>query len=107
MIFGAYSHGFHDWLMDEAELGTRAAMALDDEAAGWSALDNLSYTLYVIRELIGAWMANRPQKFPAPHKWGSLQNYLMVRLGMRDVQQVNWLLREVNRENREKKLGKV
>lgn len=44
---GLYGHGMHDFILDEMELGTRVAMALDSEANGWSALDNLSYEQYL------------------------------------------------------------
>lgn len=46
-IGGLYGSGMHDFILDEMELGTRVAMALDSEACGWSALDNLSYELYL------------------------------------------------------------
>lgn len=27
---GAHGHGFHDWMIDEIELGARVALAIDD-----------------------------------------------------------------------------
>lgn len=43
---GLYTNGMHDFIIDELELGTRAAMALDDEACGFGPLFDLSYELY-------------------------------------------------------------
>lgn len=44
---GLYSHGMHDFVLTEAELGTRVAMALDNEACGFGALFDLSYEQYL------------------------------------------------------------
>jgi hypothetical protein len=46
-MIGLYGHGMHDFILDEAELGTRVAMALDNEACGFGALFDLSYEEYV------------------------------------------------------------
>lgn len=43
---GLYSSGMHDFILREAEIGTRATMAEDDEACGWSALLDLQYMEY-------------------------------------------------------------
>lgn len=40
---GLYGSGMHDWILMEAELGTRVAHAQDSEDCGWSALLDLSY----------------------------------------------------------------
>lgn len=42
-VTGLYTNGMHDFILDEMELGTRVAMALDDEACGFGALFNLQY----------------------------------------------------------------
>lgn len=42
-----YGNGMHDFLLDELELGERAAMALDDEAIGFGPLFDVSYELYL------------------------------------------------------------
>ncbi len=40
---GLYGSGMHDWILMEAEMGTRVAHAQDSEDVGWSALLDLSY----------------------------------------------------------------
>lgn len=41
-MVGLYGPGMHGFIIDELELGTRVAMALDSENnAGWSAIDDL------------------------------------------------------------------
>lgn len=44
---GLYNNGMHKFIIDELELGTRVAMALDNEAAGFGPLFDLSYELYM------------------------------------------------------------
>ena len=48
---GLYSNRMHDFVLLEAEVGTRVAMAQDSEDCGWSALMDISYLLYCAREL--------------------------------------------------------
>lgn len=48
---GLYTNGMHDFILDEMELGTRVAQALDDEACGFGPLFNLSYKLYLEQEI--------------------------------------------------------
>ena len=47
---GLYNNSMHQFILDEMELGTRVAMALDDEACGFGALFDLSYQLYIEQE---------------------------------------------------------
>lgn len=43
---GVYGHGMHDYIIDELEIGARAAMFLDSENnCGWSALWDLMYEM--------------------------------------------------------------
>lgn len=44
---GLYGNGMHDFVLMEAEIGARAAMAQDSEDCGWSALDDLSFAEYM------------------------------------------------------------
>jgi hypothetical protein len=48
---GLYTNGMHDFILDEMELGTRVAQALDDEACGFGPLFDLSYKLYMEQEM--------------------------------------------------------
>lgn len=48
-----YGQGMHDFVLREAEIGTRAAMFEDSEYCGWSALDDLSYEEWVADDI--AW----------------------------------------------------
>ena len=50
MSFGLYSSGMPGFILDEIELGTRVAMALDDEALGFGALFNLQYEEHMRQE---------------------------------------------------------
>ena len=47
---GLYTKAMHDFILDEMELGTRVAQALDDEACGFGPLFDLSYKLYMEEE---------------------------------------------------------
>lgn len=47
MSLGLHHNGMHDFILDEMELGTRVAHALDDEACGFGALFNLQYEEWV------------------------------------------------------------
>jgi hypothetical protein len=47
---GLYTNGMHDFILDEMELGTRVAMALDNEACGFGALFDLQYDEYMRKE---------------------------------------------------------
>jgi hypothetical protein len=40
----------HDFVMRECEVGTRVAMFEDSESCGWSALDDLEYSSWALRE---------------------------------------------------------
>ena len=51
MCIGLYSNRMHDYVVLELELGRRAAMAQDSEDCGRSALMDLSYDVYVLREM--------------------------------------------------------
>lgn len=51
MSLGLHHNGMHDFVLLEAEVGTRVAMAQDSEDCGWSALLDLDYLLYCAREL--------------------------------------------------------
>jgi hypothetical protein len=42
-----YGSGMHDFILRELEIGTRAAMAEDDEACGFGALFDLSFEMYL------------------------------------------------------------
>jgi hypothetical protein len=44
---GLYGSGMHDFIMDELELGTRVATALDQEAVGFGPLFDVMYAEYV------------------------------------------------------------
>ena len=46
-MVGLYTNAMHQFVLDELELGTRVAMALDDEACGFGPLFDLSYRLYM------------------------------------------------------------
>jgi hypothetical protein len=46
-VTGLYNNGMHNFILDEMELGTRVAMALDNEACGFGPLFDLSYELYM------------------------------------------------------------
>jgi len=48
---GLYTNAMHDFILDEMELGTRVAHALDDEACGFGPLFDLSYKLYMEQEI--------------------------------------------------------
>jgi len=41
-----YSQGMHDFILRECEVGTRVALAEDDEACGFGPLFDLSVTMY-------------------------------------------------------------
>lgn len=41
--FGLYSHGIHDFIIRECEIGFRAARYEEDELDGWSAITDLQY----------------------------------------------------------------
>lgn len=47
---GLYTNAMDQFIRDEMELGTRVAMALDDEACGFGPLFDLSYKLYMEAE---------------------------------------------------------
>lgn len=48
--FPIYGSGFHTFMMDEVELGTRVAHAIDSEhSMGWSALDDLRFEIWEAR----------------------------------------------------------
>jgi hypothetical protein len=47
MGIGLCTNAMHQFILDEMELGTRVAMALDDEACGFGPLFDLSYELYM------------------------------------------------------------
>lgn len=49
-VLGLYSHGMHDFVLRELEIGNRAAMYEDSELNGWSALNDLDYIAYVKQE---------------------------------------------------------
>lgn len=40
---GLYGKGMHEFVLREAEVGKRVAAAEDNEACGWSAIDDLQY----------------------------------------------------------------
>ena len=44
---GLYGKGMHDFILRELEIGYRAAVVEDSERCGWSALDDLSFELYM------------------------------------------------------------
>jgi hypothetical protein len=44
---GLYSHGMHDFILRECEVGTRVAMAEDDELNGMGPLLDLQYREYI------------------------------------------------------------
>ena len=46
-MVGLYNNSMDQFIRDEVELGTRVAMALDDEACGFGPLFDLSYRLYM------------------------------------------------------------
>lgn len=50
MSLGLHHNGMHDFVLMEAELGTRVAMFQDSEDSGWSALHDESYLQYCARE---------------------------------------------------------
>ena len=47
---GLYTRAMHGFILDEMELGTRVAQALDDEALGFGPLFDLQYTEYMRKE---------------------------------------------------------
>lgn len=51
MSLGLYGSGMPSFILDEIEFGTRVAMALENEALGFGALFDLSYSLYRKKEL--------------------------------------------------------
>lgn len=44
---GLYGKGMHDFVLTEMEMGTRVAMAQDDEDCGYGAIFDLQYEEYV------------------------------------------------------------
>lgn len=46
-MIALYGNGMHDFVLTEAELGTRAAIALDNEACGFGPLFDLQYDEWV------------------------------------------------------------
>ena len=46
-MVGLYNNGMDQFIRDELELGTRVAMALDNEACGFGPLFDLSYWLHM------------------------------------------------------------
>lgn len=59
MSFGLYSSGMPSFILDELELGTRVAMALDNEALGFGALFDLQYDAYRRKEIADERRAGR------------------------------------------------
>lgn len=51
--FGLHHSGMHDFVLRELEIGKRAAIVEDSEAAGWSALMDLSYEQCMREEQLG------------------------------------------------------
>jgi hypothetical protein len=47
---GLYNNAMHDFILDEMELGTRVAQALDDELQGFGPLFDLQYEEYRKKE---------------------------------------------------------
>lgn len=46
-----YGHGMHNFVLDEMELGTRTATAIDSENnCGWNAVNDLQYEEYVEKD---------------------------------------------------------
>lgn len=45
--FGLHHNGMHDFILDEAQLGTRVAHAQDAEDTGFGALFDLDYAAHV------------------------------------------------------------
>lgn len=50
-VIGLHGSGMHGYVLTAAELGERVAAAQDSEDCGWSALMDLSYMEYVLREM--------------------------------------------------------
>lgn len=48
---GLYTPAMHQFILDELELGTRVALALDNEALGFGPLFDLQYDEYTRKEL--------------------------------------------------------
>jgi hypothetical protein len=46
-VGGLHANGMHDFILLEAEVGFRVALAQDSEDSGWSALSDMSYLEYV------------------------------------------------------------
>ena len=44
---GMYGQGMHDFVLREAEVGTRVAMAEDDEACGFGPMFDASFVEYL------------------------------------------------------------
>lgn len=49
-MIGLYTKAMHDFILDEMELGTRVAKALDDEFQGFGPLFDLQYEGYMRKE---------------------------------------------------------
>lgn len=47
MSFGLHHNGMHDFIIDEIELGTRVALAIENETLGFGPLFDLSYAEYM------------------------------------------------------------
>lgn len=45
--FGLHHNGMHNFILDEMELGTRVARAIDMESLGYGPLFDLSYEIYM------------------------------------------------------------
>lgn len=48
--FGLYGSGMHDFVLREAEVGTRVAVCEDNEQCGWGALEDLSFEIWAEQE---------------------------------------------------------
>lgn len=51
-MVAVYGKGMHDFILDEMELGTKVAAALDDEACGFGPLFDLDVGNYFAREAL-------------------------------------------------------
>ena len=45
--FGLHHNGMHNFILDELELGTRVALAIDMESLGYGPLFDLQYEIYM------------------------------------------------------------
>lgn len=66
MIGGLYSSGMHDFVLREAEVGTRVAMAEDDEACGMGPFWDEHYRQFMRSQ---PWLPDYVREMAAEHHW--------------------------------------